>query len=114
MNNNPIETNTIEPSIIDDSGFFDEHLDEIDNSNQRIVCSDSGLVVDNVQDCPSPCENGYFVMLGIECSDVSNPIQCEGSQIVDTDLKSSVIMNVITPSSKHSVYIFKNLVILVK
>jgi hypothetical protein len=28
--------------------------------------------------------------------------------------KSSVIMNVITPSSKHSVYIFKNLVILVK
>ena len=83
LNEKIIETNNIDKKIKDI--YIEDYVNSFDYSNQPIICFDSGLVIDNYENCPSPCINGYFVMPGIECNDVGNPIQCEGTEIVVTD-----------------------------
>ena len=84
-NSNFLDEKVMETNSIDKNSFDPVYYDSYDYPVGPVICSDSGLVVDNYKDCPSQCFNGYFVMPGIECKDVGNPIQCEGTQIVVTD-----------------------------
>jgi hypothetical protein len=83
LNDNMLETNSIDKSSGDIP--LEDFSSSSDLSSQPIICTESGLIVDNGDNCPSQCLNGYFVMNGIACNDVGNPIQCEGTEIVVTD-----------------------------
>ena len=80
---NSDEFNNIDETI--ENMSLEDSINSSELFDKPFICSDSSLVVGAGESCPTKCSNGYFVMPGIECSDVGNPIQCEGTEIVVTD-----------------------------
>jgi hypothetical protein len=57
-----METNSIDTNSFNSDNYNSDYYDSYDYPVGPVICSDSGLVVDNYKDCPSQCFNGYFVM----------------------------------------------------
>ncbi|MGD1835319.1 MAG: hypothetical protein ACPKQO_06320 [Nitrososphaeraceae archaeon] len=67
----------------DDRYYLDDYPPK-DKKPKKVVCKDTGFIVDNFKNCPIKCPDGLFVMKGMECPMIpEKPIVCPNGIVVD-------------------------------
>ena len=59
-----------------DPYYNDNYLPK-DKKPKKVVCEDSGFVVNNINDCPIKCPDGLYVMQGMECPEIPELLVCD-------------------------------------